>query len=45
MDAQLFPVTVKLPAPIIKRVKDSAKKQGKKLQAHYAELLLAGLAK
>lgn len=44
MDVSLVPVTVKLPPLTVKRVKDAAKKQGKKLQAFYAELLAAALA-
>lgn len=43
MDAELIAVTVKLPPRIANEVKRQAKKQGKKLQSFYAELLAAAL--
>lgn len=43
MEAPLEAVTVKLPPLVKQRVKDLAKKNGKKLQAFYAELLQAAL--
>jgi hypothetical protein len=45
MDPELIPVTVKLPKPIAERVKLAAKKQGKKLQSYYAELLAVALGR
>lgn len=43
MDAKLIAVTVKLPERLRARVRERAKKQGKKLQSFYAELLVLAL--